>query len=287
MASTGLVGHGLSSGLAISRSDHEGKLNLSSGHKNGSRPIERAELEEVLADPKVIEELEKDFEIDTDHDLPYLAGYSRDGTVRYVDRHLCADGHPVGTIEINGDMVDVLPFLVGDPEAKDPIKRGGHEGIEKAAEVFRNKKITYMPSYDFRHEVATGGEMREVVAAGIKRASYTKALAPFIKACEVERLEKVPHDLDMTPYLQAPVDKKLLDRMHAAMKHDGDKEKYTKEEVDYSDGNKAENCGLCEHFEVERQNGCELVDGYIEAKKWCDKFEREGDDKDEDEEADE
>jgi hypothetical protein len=255
---------------------------MSAGHKNGSRPIERAELEEVLSDPAVIEELEKDFEIDTDHDLPYLAGYSEDGKTRYIDRHLHADGQPTGTIEIDGDMVDVTPFLVGAPEAKEPIKRGGHEGIEKAAEVFRNKRFTAMPSYDFRHEAATGGEMREVLAAGIKRAAYTKALAPYIKADEIEKLEKVPSDLDMTPYLQRPVNKQLLDRMHEAMEQEDKEEtgpglatrKKKKSDVDYGEGTKSEHCGICEHFEVERPNGCELVTGFIEDNKWCELFEK-------------
>ncbi len=259
---------------------------MSAGHSSKSHPLSSEELEEALSDPDVVEELMKDFEIITDCDMPYLAGYSKDGMKRWVDRDFHAEGQPVGTVEIDGKMVDCLPFLVGDPEANDPVARGGHEGIEKAMEVYRDKNIKTMPSYDYRHEVATGAERRLVVAAGIKWNSYEKALKPFIKSDETKNLEKVPSDLDQTPLLANPVNKALVARVRAAMEdEDGEKEeesKVSKSEVDYSDGMRRSHCGptddwptgYCEHF-VD-PHGCAKVKGYIDPKKWCELFEAAG-----------
>jgi 7-cyano-7-deazaguanine synthase in queuosine biosynthesis len=47
---------------------------------------------------------------------------------------------------------------------------------------------------------------------------------------------------------------------------------YTKEEVNYRDGDVRERCGKCEHFQVLKEHGCELVQGHIEAQKMCDKY---------------
>ena len=50
-----------------------------------------------------------------------------------------------------------------------------------------------------------------------------------------------------------------------------------KDEVHYGDGTKTEYCGICVHYQVMRKNGCELVKGYIEYDKWCDRFEEKPD----------
>ncbi len=89
---------------------------MSSGSGSHGRPIDRADLEEVLDDPAVVEALEEDFEIDTnhDHDLPYLAGYSENGKTRYVDRHLGGDRQRRQAARV----VEVLAALVEDHREK-------------------------------------------------------------------------------------------------------------------------------------------------------------------------
>jgi hypothetical protein len=253
---------------------------MSSGSKHDGRPVSRKELEDVLSNPDVREALEEEFEIDTGHDLPYLAGYSNDGRVRYVDRHIGGDPDRIdpdelGIVEIDGKKIDIIPFLVGSAEAEEIEERGGHEGVEKAAEQFRSEKYTSQPPYAWRHEIATGAERRDVLAAGLSWAAYSKALEPYIKADDTERLQKVPEDLDMSPYLEEPVEKNLVDRMYISM--DRDTDKYDKDEVDYSKGLPDAHCGICEHFEADRPHGCALVKGFIEAPEWCEKFEHKGD----------
>ncbi len=51
-----------------------------------------------------------------------------------------------------------------------------------------------------------------------------------------------------------------------------DKDKFTKTEVDYSEGYKPAHCGICEHFL--RPHSCEIVAGLIEPKMWCRKFKK-------------
>lgn len=58
-------------------------------------------------------------------------------------------------------------------------------------------------------------------------------------------------------------------------KEKGPEPQYEKDEVNYRDGDVREHCGKCSHFQVLKQNGCELVKGFIEAKKMCDEYEAE------------
>ena len=52
---------------------------------------------------------------------------------------------------------------------------------------------------------------------------------------------------------------------------------YAKDEVNYGMGTKTEYCGKCEHYQVMKKNGCELVKGFIEYEYWCDKYEEKPD----------
>jgi hypothetical protein len=51
-----------------------------------------------------------------------------------------------------------------------------------------------------------------------------------------------------------------------------DKDKFTKESVNYSLGYKPAHCGICQHFL--RPSACELVAGQIDPKYWCKKFKK-------------
>jgi hypothetical protein len=46
-----------------------------------------------------------------------------------------------------------------------------------------------------------------------------------------------------------------------------------KDEVDYSEGNAREHCGICKHF-IKPDSACRLVTGHILARMWCKLFER-------------
>ena len=50
-------------------------------------------------------------------------------------------------------------------------------------------------------------------------------------------------------------------------------EQLPKSEVEFEHPAKGDHhCSQCVHFEVLHKNGCEVVQGHIEAQDWCDKF---------------
>jgi hypothetical protein len=71
--------------------------------------------------------------------------------------------------------------------------------------------------------------------------------------------------------------KKAIDELWTASDEASDK--HDKSEVDYKIATGKDRCGVCEYFEVERKNGCAKVKGFIEEQYWCDEFEREGEHK--------
>lgn len=163
---------------------------MSCGHKKNTG-AESREVEDALNNPQVQQKLKatQGYSINRDYDLPYLGGYSQDGNTIYLDRHLPTE-LKAGSIDFSPD--DFVPI---------------HEHIEKA--VIDGLGYKYAPA----HEIATGIERRAVIAAGLNWNAYSAALQPYIKADEVEKIQKAPPDLDTTPY---EGDKALLNRLKEA-----------------------------------------------------------------------
>jgi hypothetical protein len=220
-------------------------------------------------------------EVVTTYDMPYLCGYSTDGKKRFVDRHFHAPGQPIGTIEVDGKMVNVLPFLVGDHRKRwdrphKPLGWAGHEGVEYAA------MAVWGWSYSPAHVLATGAERRLATVSGIRWDPLVKAYKPYIKAAEHERLERMPPDFDLRPILAKPVDKRLVSAVREAMGSDkGKMEKQDKTLVHYDDrrGRPSHHCGVdhewkehsCQYWKDPL--GCELVRGIIAVRGGCDLWE--------------
>lgn len=176
---------------------------MSAGHKHRSGGMGAADIAKVMAKPEVHTAMQRPTIIDRKHDLPYLAGYSKDGSTIYIDRHLPT------SLKIGARDIDPDPFLKV------------HEHVEKSFIDALGYK------YAAAHEIASRAEDRAVVAAGIDRMAYNKALQPYIKADEHERLQSVPPDLDLTPYESDPA---LMARMKSAM-HNGPSKDFAGEEV--------------------------------------------------------
>lgn len=193
--------------------------------------------------------------IDDSFDLPYLGGYSQDGKTIYIDRHLPQE------LKIGRRLIRPRDFI------------RLHEEMEK----YLIDMLEW--PYAKAHPMGNAAERRAVLSEGIFWDSYRLALDPFIKADAHEKLEKVPADLDMTPYLAPPVDRKLISRMRRAMGEE--KREKNDPEVNYSDtrGYPRRHCGpdsdwprgFCEHY---GNHDCALVEGYIEAKGGCDLWEQ-------------
>ncbi len=130
--------------------------------------------------------------LDRSHDIPYLAGYSRDGKTIYIDRDLPK------TFTTRGRRVKVDRYLIM------------HEAVEKT--LIDQLGLLYQHA----HQIALRAEEALVRAAGVSWKDYDNFMQKFIKEVE-DTIEKLPLDLDIKPYRDEH-DTKLLHRMQAAMK---------------------------------------------------------------------
>jgi hypothetical protein len=130
--------------------------------------------------------------LDRKHDIPYLAGYSRDGKTIYIDRHMPR------SFNYCGRTIDIDPFLIL------------HEEVEKT--LIDQLNLHYLHA----HQIATRAEQAAVRAAGIVWRDYDRFMQKYVKVIGDERLTKVPADLDTKPYRDEH-DLDLLQRMMAAI----------------------------------------------------------------------
>ena len=131
--------------------------------------------------------------LDRGHDIPYLAGYSKDGKTIYIDRHMPRSFRHKGR-EIETDRFLVL-----------------HEEVEKT--LIDQLNLHYLHA----HQIATRAEEAAVRAAGVGWRAYDRFMQKYVKQIGDERLTKVPADLDEKPYRDEH-DAELLTRMNAAIK---------------------------------------------------------------------
>jgi hypothetical protein len=127
--------------------------------------------------------------LDREHDIPYLAGYSNDGKTIYIDRHMPR------SMKVGGREIDTDRFLIL------------HEEVEKT--LIDQLNLHYLHA----HQIATRAEQAAIRAAGIRWRDYDRFMQKYVKRIGDERLKKVPPDLDLKPYRDEH-DFDLLKRMH-------------------------------------------------------------------------
>jgi len=130
--------------------------------------------------------------LDRNHDIPYLAGYSNDGKTIYIDRHMPR------SMKFRGREVNTDRFLLL------------HEEVEKT--LIDQLNLHYLHA----HQIATRAEEAAVRAAGVGWREYDRFMQKYVKTIGDERLIKVPADLDLKPYRDEH-DFDLLKRMHEAL----------------------------------------------------------------------
>jgi hypothetical protein len=131
--------------------------------------------------------------LDRKHDIPYLAGYSRDGKTIYIDRHMPK------TMKYQGRDIDTDRYLIL------------HEEVEKT--LIDQLNLHYLHA----HQIASRAEQAAVRAAGIRWRDYDRFMQDNVKHIGDERLEKVPADLDLKPYRDEH-DSELVQRMLDSIK---------------------------------------------------------------------
>jgi hypothetical protein len=126
--------------------------------------------------------------LDRKHDIPYLAGYSKDGKIIYIDRHMPQ------TFRYNGRDINTDRYLIL------------HEEVEKT--LIDQLNLHYLHA----HQIASRAEQAAVRAAGIRWRDYDAFMQKNVKYIGDERLTKVPADLDLKPYRDEH-DYELVQRM--------------------------------------------------------------------------
>jgi hypothetical protein len=134
------------------------------------------------------------FDVDHDYDIPYVGGSSLDGRRIYVDRHFPR------RIAMGARSVDVWPGLIKHEQVEGVLLRSGRFDYARA------------------HHIANAAEDRVYRALGLDPSQTDRAYSRYIRSEGTEALTRVPGDLNMMPYLASPVDRRLVARMHAAMK---------------------------------------------------------------------
>jgi hypothetical protein len=114
--------------------------------------------------------------LDRNHDIPYLAGYSKDGKTIYIDRHMPK------SFRYQGREIDTDRYLIL------------HEEVEKT--LIDQLRLHYLHA----HQIASRAEQAAVRAAGISWRDYDRFMQDNVKLIGDERLTKVPADLDLKPY---------------------------------------------------------------------------------------
>ncbi|MBL6749451.1 MAG: hypothetical protein ISP90_02975 [Nevskia sp.] len=111
-----------------------------------------------------------------DYDIPYLAGYSLDGQMIFIDRHMPK------TLAWKRRRINTDRFLIV------------HEAVEKS--LIQLLGMHYLHA----HQVALRAEQAAVRAEGIEWKAYDDFMQEYIKVIGDESLSKVPENLDLTPY---------------------------------------------------------------------------------------
>jgi hypothetical protein len=108
--------------------------------------------------------------------LRFLAGYSRNGKIIYIDRHMPE------AMRYDGRNINTDRYLIL------------HEEVEKT--LIDQLGLHHLHA----HQIASRAEQAAVRAAGIRWRDYDRFMQKYVKRIGDERLIKVPADLDLKPY---------------------------------------------------------------------------------------
>ena len=113
--------------------------------------------------------------LDRRHDIPYLAGYSKNGKTIYIDRHM-----PKSFL-FRGRRINIDRFLIL------------HEAMEKT--LMDHLGLRYLHA----HQIATRAEQAAVRASGVSWNAYDRLMRTYVKRIGDARVIKIPAILTSSP----------------------------------------------------------------------------------------
>lgn len=118
--------------------------------------------------------------VNTDYNVPYVAGYSNDGQTIYIDSRL-----PEMFIDSKKQKVNIYKYLII------------HEVTEKSLK----DELNY--SYNEAHTMAMGAQAQALSIDGINYDEYYGFLQKYVNFdIQVDDFNNVPPDLDISPYVE-------------------------------------------------------------------------------------
>jgi len=191
---------------------------MSTGDKsNNPDPFTIAEANIILALPSVAQMMKRSYTLNSsDWDIPYLAGYSQDGSIIFIDRDLAGWPFRARTITCNR-FLELHEHV--EKSLIDAIRESEGHALVILLHLLRMKAKDDQIYYHC-HGVATAVEeyavKLEFGQAGLD--SYNRFMQTQIKHAEDERIRHVPSTLDMTPYGGADrMDRRLRAKMELHM----------------------------------------------------------------------
>ncbi len=242
---------------------------MSSGHRHSPTLRHAEQLDALMREPwfvRCLERARRDVEVLYEGiDLPYIAGSNAELDHVYVDQHAYPRIVSVG----------LLPGLIE------------HELVEG---ILLMHGYNYIKEPQAAHMIASVAEDRCNKERGVSRAKADAVYLPLIKEGERDKIDAIPIDLNMKPYLET-ASRSLLAHMGARMTGNlpGDDDdtiagggetedagKVDKASVDYGPAkfDSADHCGVCRYFEVRGPRQCLKVMGDIDPGFWCRLYER-------------
>ncbi|MEM0202055.1 MAG: hypothetical protein QXR73_02665 [Candidatus Micrarchaeaceae archaeon] len=144
--------------------------------------VQAADGKEVYSGGNAIGEIikrqdSKDVTVNTDYDIKYTGGYSKDGKIIYMDKDF-----PKALV-VEGINVDLIQSIALH-----------HELVEKWL-------IDDAYDYQYAHTIATKIEKEYVASINIKWDAYDSEVGKELKRVYDKKLAKSPRNLDLSPYI--------------------------------------------------------------------------------------
>lgn len=243
---------------------------MSAGHGHSRANLKHPnELKTLLAEGGAPELMRRFQHLDVDHDIPDLAGYSVDGTTRYLDKDFfhalidpeVAKQNGVGEIDTGLSPDDTVECILE------------HEAVEKVLLDSDNPIDTYLEA----HEYATCAEHEMVRKKGGKPIQYERGLKDAIAFCQGKDPANPPPELACAPLLDDPDKDDLRDLKALRKLGVEDAFKVSKASVDYSKSTGEDQCAGCRNWQEDRGaelSRCAVVAGRVRHDRWCRRYQQ-------------
>jgi len=172
---------------------------MSTGDKNVPVKFTLNEANKIIQLPQVDRYMRRNPVLNTrDWDIPYLAGYSKDGMMIFIDRDL-------QKWQWLGKLIDCDRFLFLHEKVEKAILDALNELQGRELELLlsllcmlRANDEPYFPAHGVATCAEEYGVRLQYGPSGL--VSYNRFMLTQIKRAEDERIRRVPFNLDMTPY---------------------------------------------------------------------------------------